>query len=128
MSDYDDTNKGALFEAANQKVIRSGPMNFAGEDGKMAIIQTTTKHGKTVFEVYQKLGAVFPNEKRDENDADMTGKLNLNGVEFRIWGRKKVSKNNQSFTSISIAPKINGGVAKQSATIGQSVPDDEIPF
>jgi len=133
--EYDNTNSGALFNAENQKLLRSGPVNINGNDEYMAIVQSKTRSGKTIFEVFQKVGVVFPNEKRDENDADMSGNIsNLkDGLEMKIWGRKRESKNGNPFTSISLAEATNKSpYPANSDAVGQiptnSIPDEEIPF
>ena len=106
MTEYDNTNSGAVFPANNQKLIRQGTLNVEGKDENVAIVQTTTKTGKTVFEVYQKIGAVFINDrKRDEKDADMSGTVSFVMGDYTMWGRKRESKSGMSFTSLSIAPK-----------------------
>ena len=92
MSEYDDTNRGALFPAEDQKIIRSGPVNIDGSQEHCAIVQTKTKSGKTIFEFYQKIGAIFPNEKRNENDADMSGNLETKSGPMKVWGRKKYKR------------------------------------
>ena len=143
MTEYDDTNKGALFPAENQKIVRSGPVNINGSAEYCAIVQTTTKNGKTVFEFYQKIGAIFPNEKRNENDADMSGSLETKSGPMKVWGRKRQSKNGNDFTSISLAPPLDqypndhtrrqgfkemSNANRHMESIASSVPDDEIPF
>jgi uncharacterized protein (DUF736 family) len=51
-------------------------------------------------------GSLFKNEKKEEEKhPDMTGTLNVNGVEFWISGWKKVSKAGSGFISLSIRPK-----------------------
>ena len=143
MSEYDDTNRGALFPAENQELVRSGPVNIAGADQHCAIVQTITKNGKTVFEVYQKIGAVFPNDKkRNDDDYDMSGKVDLpSGQKMMIWGRKRQSKNGNHYTAISLSePKVNDSYTVQQGmkdmkqaknhmeSISKPYVDDEIPF
>lgn len=102
MPDYDNTNSGALFNAANQKLLRSGPCNIGGEDETLCVLETKTKTGKTVYEVYQKLGAVFVNERKTkDSQPDVTGKIEYQGLEYWMSGWKKESKNGQPFTSVS---------------------------
>ena len=134
MSEYDDTNRGALFPAEDQKIIRSGPVNIDGSQEHCAIVQTKTKSGKTIFEFYQKIGAIFPNEKRNENDADMSGNLETKSGPMKVWGRKKQSKNGNDYTARSLAPPLD---APRQSPMGSdavghmpssSVADDEIPF
>ncbi len=134
MSEYDDTNRGALFPAEDQKIIRSGPVNIDGNQEHCAIVQTKTKSGKTIFEFYQKIGAIFPNEKRNENDADMSGNLETKSGPMKVWGRKKQSKNGNDYTAISLAPPLDAPRQSpmESDAAGQipsrRLEDDEIPF
>ena len=140
---YDDTNRGALFPAENQQLVRSGPINIAGTNQFCAIVQTKTKNGKTVFEVYQKIGAVFPNsKKRNDDDYYMSGKVDLpSGNQLIVWGRKKKSKNGNDYTAISLSePKVEDRYTKQQGfkemkkandhikSISSQIEDDEIPF
>ena len=146
MTEYDDTNRGALFPAENQKIVRSGPVNINGKGEYCAIVQTITKNGKTVFEFYQKIGAIFPTEKRNENDADMSGNLETSSGQMKVWGRKKQSKNGNDYTHISLAPPLdkypndharrqgfkemnsaNKHMESISARV-EEIEDDEIPF
>ena len=146
MAEYENTNRGALFPAENQKIIRSGPMNINGSDHQCSIVQVSTKNGKTFFEVYQKIGVVFINDnKKDENDADMNGTIETKSGEMKIWGRKKKSKNGHDYTSISLSesrkqysnnyPKTQASVMASKDIAFQDShmnnianEDDEIPF
>lgn len=129
MNEYDNTNQGAVFPASNEKLIRSGKLNIEGIEERVTIVQVTTKTGKTVFEVYKKVGAVFINDnKRDEKDADMSGTVNFGNPkgDYMMWGRKRESKGGVPFTSLTIAPKGDG--AKGSTSPSEKVDDEEIPF
>lgn len=141
MTEYDNTNTGAVFPANNMELVRQGKINVEGVDGDYAIVKCITKNNKTVFEVYKKVGACFPNtQKREDGDPDMSGNIDLFGREFMVWGRKKVSKSGLSFTSISVAekkqkegasnpntPQAAGPDADPSPPI-PDINDDEIPF
>ena len=82
----------------------------------------------------RKIGAIFPNEKRNENDADMSGNLETKSGPMKVWGRKKQSKNGNDYTAISLAPPLDA--PKQSpmeSDAANQIPssrleDDEIPF
>jgi hypothetical protein len=140
MTEYDNTNTGALFPAENMKVVRQGRINVDGAEENFCLVQVQTKAGKTVFEMYQKVGAVFANErKRDEKDADMSGSMTVRDKEFMVWGRKRESKNGLGFTSVSVAGKkgLGGGSGngansqtKSHQASGGSAEEfaDDIPF
>jgi len=103
--EYDNTNSGVLFPAENMKVIRKGPVDIEGKETDMMITQSQTRDGKAIFEVWQKAGPIFVNEKRNENDADMSGSVQTEHGEYKIWGRKRTSKKTGSpLTSVSLAP------------------------
>ena len=71
---YDNTNKGALFDDAQSKLYRSGTLNINGTDMEAAVVQKKTKKGKTVFEIYQKIGALFI-ETREEKKYNASGDI-----------------------------------------------------
>ena len=57
-------------------------------------------------------GAIFPNQKKEtEKHPDMTGSLDVGGVEYYVSGWTKVSKKGQKFLSLSV--KAQEQVAKQ---------------
>ena len=144
MSDYDNTNSGALYPADNMKpigrkdwddlkIIRQGKVDVEGSESRMVITQSTSREGKTYFEVYQsvgdrilvaentdrngntyyeffqKVGPIYTNDrKRTDKDADMSGTITPNGGEmgeYMIWGRKRTTKSGDPMTSVSFAPK-----------------------
>lgn len=134
MTEYDDTNQGALFAAAHCKIIRQGPVNMQGDDQHLAIVEVTTKDHQKFYEVYQKVGAIFTNDdKRNDDDPDMSGEINYHGLEMKIWGRKRVgNKSGNKFTAISLAPKQGDSSGAHEPDEGpMKYPDDlddHIPF
>lgn len=77
-------------------------------------------------------GAIFPaREKKTEKHPDMTGSLNVDGVEYYVSGWTKVSQKGQKFLSLSV--KAKDQVAKQNVRQAQHVvaddfDDDSLPF
>jgi hypothetical protein len=131
MSDYDDTNRGALFNASNQKLIRRGPVNINGEPLEIAIVQTKTKNGKIVFEVYQKIGAVFTNDdKTSEKSPDMSGTVEFQNREWQMAGWKSEGRSGTPYTSVAISEKqtSDGGDGPPEWGGDSGDLDDEIPF
>lgn len=131
--DQTKVNTGALFPAANCKILRQGPVNIQGKDENLMIVQVTTKDHQSFFEVYQKVGAIFTNDKkRDENDPDMSGEFDYGGTIMKIWGRKKTAQTSgMKYTSISMAPKDANPPADEPAEQAGAPDDyleDEIPF
>ena len=69
-------------------------------------------------------GALFPaREKKTDRHPDMTGNLDVNGVEYYINAWTKVSKQGKKFLSLSINPKQQ--VAKQAVQQAQQVVADD---
>ena len=77
MSDqYDDTNRGVAFPPfENQAMILQGKLNIAGKEERIALVKNTTRNGKNLIEVYQKVGVLFPNKSENENAPHFTGPL-----------------------------------------------------
>ena len=83
-------------------------------------------------------GSIWKNEKKrpDKQDADFTGSLNVNGVEYWVnaWKRKEGASDNAPALSFSVRPK--DGQGQQSApkrpdpiSTGRNADmDDSIPF
>jgi uncharacterized protein (DUF736 family) len=132
MSDETKINSGALFSAAQMKIIRQGPVNIQGHDEQLMIAQVTAKNHQKFYEVYQKVGAIFPNDdKHSENSPDMSGKITYGGMELRIAGWKKESERGIKFTSIGISiPEAAGPAPEEPADepLPEDDPEDDIPF
>ena len=123
------TVRGAAFPPRDEKLLRIGKLDMEGEDERVSIVQVTTKSGKTVFEIYKKIGAVFVNDrKRDEKDADMSGTIKTDFGEYMMWGRKVEGKSGIPFTSLSIAPKKGGASPAKSEEAASRETEDEVPF
>lgn len=89
MADYDNTDKGAAFKPfEQQKLILQGKINDAGNERKIVLIKDQTKAGKQLIEVFEKVGTLFLNEKKEsENAPDYTGPLN--NRRLAAWKRMK---------------------------------------
>ncbi|MDF1690705.1 MAG: hypothetical protein P1U35_14000 [Cycloclasticus sp.] len=77
-------------------------------------------------------GAIFPaREKKSEKHPDMTGSLNVGGVEYYVSAWTKVSKQGQKFLSLSVNPKqqvAQQAVQKAQQTVEPGFDDDDLPF
>lgn len=131
MADYDDTNKGAAFAPfETQRLILQGKINDNGRELKTVLVADQTRDGKKLIEVYEKVGVLFENDKKgNENAPDYTGPL---GMVRRIaaWRRMKDDK---PYMTFSVSDKQQGGAAPQSTvgtmqSVGNALPDDEIPW
>lgn len=89
MAEYDNTDKGAAFKPFDQqKLILQGKINDAGTERKIVLIKDQTKAGKQLIEVFEKVGTLFVNEKKEsENAPDYTGPLN--NRRLAAWKRIK---------------------------------------
>ena len=63
-------------------------------------------------------------EKKTEKHPDMTGEINVDGVEFRLAGWTRESKNGKKFLSLAVTPKQQQEQAPQADTDF----NDSIPF
>lgn len=124
MSDYDNTNKGAAFPPfESQQMILQGKVNMEGEDSNIVLVRDTTKTGKTIIGVYQRVGTLFQNDKNAENQPDYTGPVELRmfNAEKRIAAWKKM-KDGRPYLTMSVSDK----QVKQDDNAG--LVDDNIPF
>lgn len=66
-------------------------------------------------------------EKKSDKHPDMTGEINVDGVEFRLAGWTKESKNGRKFLSLAVTPKQEQAAASQAPA--EDFDDDSgIPF
>jgi len=93
MADYDNTDKGAAFKPfQDQSLVLQGKINDGGSDRKVVLVKDKTKSGKTIIEIFEKVGVLFANERRESDKApDYTGNLSGPAGSRRIaaWKRMK---------------------------------------
>lgn len=126
MSDYDNTNRGAAFPPfASQQMILQGKLNMEGEDNNVVLVRDETKSGKTIIGVYQRVGTLFQNEKKNENQPDYTGPLELRlfNAEKRVAAWKKM-KDGKPYLTMSVSDKQDRPQEDDSA----GLVNDQIPF
>lgn len=119
--DYDNTDRGAAFAPfPTQALILQGKVNNAGEDMKVTLVKDQTRDGKTLIEVYQKVGVLFENDKKGNEAApDYTGPL---GETKRLAAWKKM-KDDKPYMTFNVSSKQQG---QQPSS--QAKPFDDIPF
>lgn len=126
MADYDNTDKGAAFKPFDQqKLILQGKINDAGTDRKIVLIKDQTKSGKQLIEVFEKVGTLFVNEKKEaENAPDYTGPISGNVRDRRIaaWKRMKDGAPYMTFALSDNRQK------EQQQADALSLHNDQIPF
>jgi hypothetical protein len=123
MADYDDTNKGAAFPPfETQRLILQGKVNDQGKEMKVVLVADQTRDGKKLIEIYEKVGVLFENDQKgNENAPNYTGPIN----EFRriaAWRRMKEGK---PYMTFSVSEKTQGQQQQQQE---QGLPNDGIPF
>lgn len=121
-NDYDNTNKGAAFKPFDtQSLILQGKLNDNGNDMKIVLVRDKTRDGKTIIEVFEKVGVLFENDKKGNDAApDYTGPIN----EFRRLAAWRKSKEGQAYMTLSVSDA--RGPQEQRAK--DSLEDEVIPF
>ena len=95
---YENANKGAAFPPfPTQSLILQGKINVQGSDEKLALIKNQTRDGTSIIEIYQKVGVLFVNDKKQtENAPDYSGPY-LNDMRMAAWKRMKDDKPYMTF-------------------------------
>ena len=130
MNQYDDTNRGALFTAADLQIFRRGKVNVEGTERNVMIVQGTSKSGERYFSLYEQVGTVNANKnKKSEKSPDMIGDMDTRdkGL-YTIFGYKRQSRNGLDYTQVSIALKEDQNPQQKAATIDSNSFDDNSPF
>lgn len=77
------------------------------------------------FELKEGQGSLFKNEKKEkESQPDYTGKVMIGGVEKRLAGWKKQTKNGGTFLSLQVSEF----QAKQEAPASTPATEEDMPF
>ena len=130
MADYDNTDKGAAFPPfETQRLILQGKINDNGKEMKTVLVADQTRDGKKLIEVYEKVGTLFENDKKgNENAPDYTGPL---GMMRRIAAWRRI-KDNKPYMTFSVSDKQAQGQQQSTVgtmqPVGQALPNDNIPF
>ena len=105
---YDNEKTGFLWHETDSNVMRKGSLTLNGKKHYVAIIESYNDRGEPKYEFMMSAGLLHINkqhEKVSENSPDIAGAVTINEQVFKLGGWKKMSKNNQEYTSISIKPK-----------------------
>lgn len=104
MADYDNTNRGAAFKPfPEQQLILQGKLNVMGEDGQVALIMAESRDGKKRIEVFQKIGCLFPNDKKgNEKAPDYSGPLDGLHQDWKIASWKEM-KDDNAYMSLQVS-------------------------
>jgi len=120
MADYDNTDKGAAFPPfETQRLILQGKINNSGTEMKVILIADQTRSEKKLIEVYEKVGVLFENDQKgNENAPNYTGPFGL-VRRLAAWRRMKDGK---PYMTFSVSDQQQGQQQQQ------GLPDDGIPF
>jgi len=127
MADYDNTNRGAAFAPfEQQRLILQGKVNVSGNDIKVVLVKDQTQSGTNLIEVYQKVGVLFDNDKKgNENAPDYSGPLEIGRKRIAAWRKEKDGK---PYMSISVSDALPADSVRASQQQQQVDLADEIPF
>ena len=107
---YDNEKTGFLWHETDSRVMRKGTLTLDGKKHYVAIVESHNSEGQPKYEFMVSAGLLHINqehEKVSENSPDIGGAISLGESfkTFKLGGWKKMSKNNQEYTSISIKEK-----------------------
>ena len=105
---YDNEKTGFLWHETDSRVMRKGTLTLDGKKHYVAIVESHNSEGQPKYEFMVSAGLLHINqehEKVSENSPDIGGAISLNSSVYNLGGWKKMSKNNQEYTSISIKEK-----------------------
>lgn len=122
---YDNTDKGAAFAPfETQKLILQGKINDRGIERKVTLVKDQTRDGKVLIEIYERVGVLFENDKKgNDNAPDYTGPL---GETRRLAAWRKM-KDDKPYMTFNVSDK-TGGQQVQQVQPRDSVAMDDIPF
>jgi len=138
MTEYDNTNRGAAFKPfPEQQLILQGKLNVMGEDGQVALIMAESRDGTKRIEVFQKIGCLFPNDKKgNEKAPDYSGPLDGLHQDWKIASWKEM-KGDNAYMSLQVSeykpkpiddeiPEFGDNIKDENVTSAQ--PSEDVPF
>lgn len=122
---YDDTDRGAAFPPRdNQSMILTGPINDNGDESRVAVVKSSLPDGRTIFDLYQKVGTLFDNESDKPNAPNFTGPWK--GRRVAAWAQKK--DDGSKYMSLRISDKQAPTMTPVAETTAVQIDNDDIPF
>lgn len=130
---YDSTNSGVFFKPhEDQKLIGQGRLDVEGAESRIVVVKERLKRdGDPVFVVYQRMGVLFPNDKKGNDKApDRSGPLDAY-PDHRVaaW---QGEKDGRRYMSLKVSRKQQDGQSGGSSSGGTAPAagqwDDDIPF
>lgn len=125
MAEYDNTNRGAAFAPFDtQKLILQGKIDDNRIERKVTLVKDQTRDGKTIIEVYEKIGVLFENDKKGNDAApDYTGPFN-DTRRLAAWRKMKDGK---PYMTFNVSDKQQQSASHDPAP-SNFLDDDKIPF
>ena len=128
---YDNEKTGFLWHETNSKVMRKGTLTLDGKKHYVAIVESHNSDGQPKYEFMVSAGLLHINQEHQKvsaNSPDIGGAVSLALADsfktYKLGGWKKISKNNQEYTSISIKEK-----EEEQDQVSKEEPDmSHIPF
>lgn len=129
MAEYDDTNRGAAFRAFDDmELLLQGKINADGRDAKVVIVRRQSRDGKEIMEVYEKIGAIFPNDNTKEGAPDYTGMIYKTDDKQAPWTNPSPNKRLGGWRKMKgDRPYMSFSVSDQQINATKDH-DDPIPF
>jgi len=126
MTEYDNTNRGAAFKPfPEQQLILQGKLNIMGEDGQVALIMAESRDGNKRIEVFQKIGCLFPNDKKgNEKAPDYSGPLDGLHQDWKIASWKEM-KDDRPYMSLQVSEYKAKPIDDEIPEFGDNLKDEE---
>ncbi len=126
MTEYDNTNRGAAFKPfPEQQLILQGKLNIMGEDGSIALILTESRDKSKRIEVFQKIGCLFPNDKKgNEKAPDYSGPLDGLHQDWKIASWKEM-KDDRPYMSLQVSEYKAKPIDDEIPEFGDNLKDEE---
>ena len=136
MTDYDNTNKGVMFQPfSDQRLVLQGKLDIEGNELRIiGIRQPLTEGGDPVIVLYEQAGILYPNDQKGNDKAPKySGPLDRH-ANLRVAGWTG-QKNGNHYLQLKVSEKQGGGGSNGAGNRrhgpGGSDPFDgggEIPF
>ena len=126
MAEYNNTNRGAAFAPfETQKLILQGKIDDNRVERKITLVKDQTRDGKTIIEVYEKIGTLFENDKKGNEAApDYTGPFN----DVRRLAAWRKMKDGKPYMTFNVSDKQSHGQNVPDPQPSNFLDDDKIPF
>ena len=138
MSDNEEL-KGAFFVDGNCQIMSKGTITINGATRYCSLVKAQSQKGENIYEVAVSAGRVYynaPEEKQNPKSPDVSGKISIDGSDYKFGAWNNVAKSGQNYLGISLTPKEGAGShfgssPQQSANQQpqtNSFDKDDIPF